>query len=355
MLDAREDDGYLASFTLVIGPDPGDWRPIGWPATPAFDPDPWVGYLEPFLIESPSQFRSHGPNALTSGLYAKEFNEVKELGALNSSTRTEDQTRAAVFWQFAPIALWNPLAAGPRRPLRARHSRPGSPLRDGQPRRSRRCDQLLERQVLLELLAAAGGDPGGRHRREPEDDRRPELGVVVRRRRHRRRRRSPRRRSPTTLGSRLLERRRPRRRWPTSSAPTRSRSRRLGPLPERRADPAAQFERFSDALEEVIDARVWGGIHFRTADVQGAVIGKKVAHWLAQALLPARQVTGETRGAAPTAGPSQSPLALSCNEPGTASSTAVTPWFTLPPAVLFTHLLEVMSRHGADGSDWSTM
>jgi hypothetical protein len=39
------------------------------------------------------------------------------------------------------------------------------------------------------------------------------------------------------------------------------------------------FERFSHALKEVIDARVWGGIHFRTADVQGAVIGKKVAHW----------------------------------------------------------------------------
>jgi hypothetical protein len=39
------------------------------------------------------------------------------------------------------------------------------------------------------------------------------------------------------------------------------------------------FDRFSDALKEIIDARVWGGIHFRTADVQGAVIGKKVAHW----------------------------------------------------------------------------
>jgi hypothetical protein len=40
------------------------------------------------------------------------------------------------------------------------------------------------------------------------------------------------------------------------------------------------FNRFSDALKEVIDARVWGGIHFRTADVQGAVLGKKVAHYL---------------------------------------------------------------------------
>jgi hypothetical protein len=39
------------------------------------------------------------------------------------------------------------------------------------------------------------------------------------------------------------------------------------------------FDRFSRVLKEIIDARVWGGIHFRTADVQGAVLGKKVAHW----------------------------------------------------------------------------
>jgi hypothetical protein len=39
------------------------------------------------------------------------------------------------------------------------------------------------------------------------------------------------------------------------------------------------FRRFSQALGEIIDARVWGGIHFRTADVQGAVLGRKVADW----------------------------------------------------------------------------
>jgi hypothetical protein len=38
--------------------------------------------------------------------------------------------------------------------------------------------------------------------------------------------------------------------------------------------------RFLVALKEIIDARVWGGIHFRTADVQGAVLGKKVVHYM---------------------------------------------------------------------------
>src|SRR5215207_6690768 len=83
MLAARDDDGFMAPFTFVIGSDAGDWRPL----TPtALDPDAWVGNLTPFLIESPSQFRSAGPNALTSAAYAEEFVEVKEIGALNSST-----------------------------------------------------------------------------------------------------------------------------------------------------------------------------------------------------------------------------------------------------------------------------
>jgi hypothetical protein len=40
------------------------------------------------------------------------------------------------------------------------------------------------------------------------------------------------------------------------------------------------FARFSHAIKEVIDARVWGGIHFRTADTQGAALGRQVARWL---------------------------------------------------------------------------
>jgi hypothetical protein len=45
MLAAREGDGFLAPFTPVIGIDAGDWRPIGWPSAPLYDPDPWVGNL----------------------------------------------------------------------------------------------------------------------------------------------------------------------------------------------------------------------------------------------------------------------------------------------------------------------
>ena len=43
--------------------------------------------------------RTDGPNALTSADYAEDFNEVKELGSLTSTTRTADETDAAIFWQ----------------------------------------------------------------------------------------------------------------------------------------------------------------------------------------------------------------------------------------------------------------
>jgi hypothetical protein len=45
------------------------------------------------------------------------------------------------------------------------------------------------------------------------------------------------------------------------------------------------FHRLSEALEENINARVWAGIHFRTADRQGARLGRTVARYLDSHLL----------------------------------------------------------------------
>ena len=60
----------------------------------------------------------------------------------------------------------------------------------------------------------------------------------------------------------------------TDKVPFTAQSNKCSPAP----CPPRSFDRFSQALKEIIDARVWSGIHFRTADVQGAVLGKKVAH-----------------------------------------------------------------------------
>jgi hypothetical protein len=59
------------------------------------------------MVPSAEMLRTDGPNALTSTEYAEDFNEVKELGSLTSTTRTPDQTDAAIWWQDHGIALWN--------------------------------------------------------------------------------------------------------------------------------------------------------------------------------------------------------------------------------------------------------
>jgi hypothetical protein len=104
---ARENDGRFGTpgFPVAAVPEPGDWRPV----LPAFvnDPNAWLKDVTPFLIQSSSQFRSRGPYELTSRKYAKEFNQVKELGSLTSTTRTEDQTHAALYWAENPPRTWS--------------------------------------------------------------------------------------------------------------------------------------------------------------------------------------------------------------------------------------------------------
>ena len=42
------------------------------------------------------------------------------------------------------------------------------------------------------------------------------------------------------------------------------------------------FDRFSEPLEEIIEARIWAGLHYRTADVQARKLGRKVARYMAK-------------------------------------------------------------------------
>jgi hypothetical protein len=105
MIAARTADGRFGLFRFLSGSGPGVWKPV----LPAFgsDPNAWVKDVKPFLIEHASQFRSKGPYKLKSPKYAREFNEVKSLGSLNSTTRTADQTAAALYWAPNPPRTWN--------------------------------------------------------------------------------------------------------------------------------------------------------------------------------------------------------------------------------------------------------
>ena len=103
MLAARTDDGRFAAFSWQEGDEAGEWRPT----PPGFANDlAWVGQVEPFTLESTSQLRTKGPNAVTSGAYAKEYNEVKDLGAVGS-TRTDEQNVVVQLYTANPIELFN--------------------------------------------------------------------------------------------------------------------------------------------------------------------------------------------------------------------------------------------------------
>jgi hypothetical protein len=90
---------------------PGVWQPLaGATGAPLCDPSPWVKDAATFLIDSASQFRTAGPYPLGSAAYAADYNEVKEIGSVNSASRTSLETHLAVFWQTSPGPNYNLLA-----------------------------------------------------------------------------------------------------------------------------------------------------------------------------------------------------------------------------------------------------
>jgi hypothetical protein len=87
----------------------GQWRPT----PPSFLSGAGVqfSYMTPWVIESPSQFRPAGPPALTSDRYTADYNETKTMGSLNSTVRTDDQTLFSRFWAVSTAnAYWNQIA-----------------------------------------------------------------------------------------------------------------------------------------------------------------------------------------------------------------------------------------------------
>ena len=109
---AEGHDGRAGQFGCdFVTPSPGVWQPLPGPTgAAACDPSSWVSNAKPFILSSPSQFRTPGPYSLTSPEYAADYNEVKEIGSLTSVTRTAEQTHVAAFWQTNPAANYNALA-----------------------------------------------------------------------------------------------------------------------------------------------------------------------------------------------------------------------------------------------------
>ena len=96
LIRLRAHDGRNAPIFFTQPPAPGVWRPTPPGELPMLDP--WLGFVTPLLVRSATQFAPPAPPALTSARYTRHFNEVKALGSLTSTERTAEQTATALFF-----------------------------------------------------------------------------------------------------------------------------------------------------------------------------------------------------------------------------------------------------------------
>jgi hypothetical protein len=107
----RNADGSApAQFFLPPSSNPGDWQ-----LTPSCPPAGGVflhwQHVAPFVVESSSQFRSGPPPDLTSVEYARDYEEVKTVGAVSAIARPQDRSDVAQFYNaLLAVGVWNQVA-----------------------------------------------------------------------------------------------------------------------------------------------------------------------------------------------------------------------------------------------------
>jgi hypothetical protein len=257
------DEGHPlgGTFQFTQSTAVGKWRAVA----SGSDPNAWVKDVHTFLIEDGTQFATDGPNALTSAAYTEEFIEVKAYGGLTGSLRSLDQTDMARFWADNAFGLWS-------RILRNLANAEGLSTAEN------------ARLFAMAYLSAADAQITVWNDKELYGLWRPITAI----------RDAELDGNPDTLDDDT---------WtPLIGTP---------PYPEHPSGASAvasamgytlqrffgtdkmefgtfsnfsgttrTFTRFSEAVKEVVDARIYSGIHFRTADTQSRVIGKQVFHWM---------------------------------------------------------------------------
>ena len=265
MLAARENDGRYGPFRFTVGTDPGEWRPT----PPGFvnDPFAWVARVEPFTLESTSQFRTKGPRALTSRAYARDYNEVKGLGAL-VSPRTEEQTALAQFYTVNPVELFNRtfrVISEDQGLTLAEEARLFAMLNVAAADSLINCfDDKAFWNFWRPITAIHEGDNDGNRRTVGDAEWTSFIPAP------------PYSDHPSGYNCNSAAYFHTARAFFGTNKMDFSVVKIVPGMP----DVTRDYKRFTDVIDDTIDARVYQGIHFRPADVQGAGIGKKVARWL---------------------------------------------------------------------------
>jgi len=99
----HRDDPDLEGYTPGSGP--GVWIPT--PPAFANPQTPFLQFVTPFGYDEPARFRPHAPRELDSGTYTIDYNESRDLGRATETSRTAEQSATALFWSPSASALWS--------------------------------------------------------------------------------------------------------------------------------------------------------------------------------------------------------------------------------------------------------
>jgi hypothetical protein len=244
----------------------GVWRPT--PPANAPMAAPWLGFVTPFALKSPSQFRAQPPPDLNSPEYTRDYEEVKLLGKSDSTARTPEQTDLAHFWNLNYVAVWCQVT---RNLAEANLANIGDSARllalvsmSMADSTITSWDSKSEFVFWRPITAIREGDNDGNSKTVGD----PTWSPLVT--------------TPPypdhTSGANNI-----------TAAATRSlalffgtnemnfsvTTTNLGPTIQDTRD----FTKFSDAQQEVVDGRIYEGIHFRFADEAARKQGRQVAQW----------------------------------------------------------------------------
>jgi hypothetical protein len=270
----RANDGSFPSPPPIFtgGNDPGEWRPTisylpGPPPSLSPMATPWLATVTPFTLTSPTQFRAQPPPALNSGRYRKAYNETKALGSFSGSSRTPDQTDLGYFFSDNFLALWN---RGLRDIAAAHVNNIGDSARLFALANLAMADAAItawdsKRHYVFwrPVTAIQEGDNDGNPKTEGDTAWQPLINTPPY--------------PDYTSGANNV-----------TGAVTRTLKLFFGTdhVTFSLSSNAPQvlqktrtYSRFSDAARDVVDVRIYQGIHFRFADVAGRSQGRHVASW----------------------------------------------------------------------------
>lgn len=260
----RKRDGAAQKGEYKAEKLPGVWQPTPPLFLPALLPN-W-NTVTPFVLKRANQFKVPAPLPINSNAYATELNEVKRLGGKDSTDRSPDQTAAGIWSAIPPAVLWNTAARAAA---------------------IERGNSLIENARLFALLNIAGLDAyiAGYEVKYSHKTWRPVTAIP----------------HADQLGNAAVT---PDPTWEslivTPNHPDYVSGHTVSAGAEEQilknffgqdavkvkiifpanTGVTRTFTSFSQITNELIEARIWAGVHTRSADVQGAVLGRQVGQYV---------------------------------------------------------------------------